>query len=516
MVDIALGSKQTAQSIEGQFKECRAYAERMGYNIIGEYRDEHITGTSDNRADFQRMIEDSNKKTFEAVLVYQLDRFARNRYDSAIYKNKLKKNGVRVLSARENISDDASGVLMEAVLEGMAEYYSVELGQKVERGMKINASKHLYIGGYITLGFKILDKKYTIDDETAPITLNAYKMYDNDHTIIEIQEYVNNQLKLLDRRYENGKKKGQLVQYSKGSIRNLLADKRCMGTYIYKDTETPDVIPKIVDVDLFNRVQERLEKNKHSPSRLKTTNDYILTTKLFCGHCKDMMVGVCGTSRTEKRYAYYSCNKSRKKLCNKKNVPKQYIEDLVVEEARNILTDTNIERIAKTVVELADKERDTTKLEKLNKLLKENEKQKTNLFDSLKVCDIDSVRKSIFEEIVKVEQEHTDIENQIKIEKAKKLDLDETQVKFFLSQIRSGDVNNLKYRKMLVNVLINKIYLYDDNITIFFNTQDKEYTSEVPTIEEAEVRIKDISAHQSGVVRTPLCYVGGFILYIPI
>lgn len=496
MVDIALGSKQTAQSIEGQFKECRAYAERMGYNIIGEYRDEHITGTSDNRADFQRMIEDSNKKTFEAVLVYQLDRFARNRYDSAIYKNKLKKNGVRVLSARENISDDASGVLMEAVLEGMAEYYSVELGQKVERGMKINASKHLYIGGYITLGFKILDKKYTIDDETAPITLNAYKMYDNDHTIIEIQEYVNNQLKLLDRRYENGKKKGQLVQYSKGSIRNLLADKRCMGTYIYKDTETPDVIPKIVDVDLFNRVQERLEKNKHSPSRLKTTNDYILTTKLFCGHCKDMMVGVCGTSRTEKRYAYYSCNKSRKKLCNKKNVPKQYIEDLVVEEARNILTDTNIERIAKTVVELADKERDTTKLEKLNKLLKENEKQKTNLFDSLKVCDIDSVRKSIFEEIVKVEQEHTDIENQIKIEKAKKLDLDETQVKFFLSQIRSGDVNNLKYRKMLVNVLINKIYLYDDNITIFFNTQDKEYTSEVPTIEEAEVRIKDIPAHQ--------------------
>ena len=97
---------------------------------------------------------------------------------------------------------------------------------------------------------------------------------------------------------------------------------------------------------------------------------------------------------------------------------------------------------------------------------------------------------------MKVEQEHTDIENQIKIEKAKKLDLDETQVKFFLSQIRSGDVNNLKYRKMLVNVLINKIYLYDDNITIFFNTQDKEYTSKVPTIEEAEVRIKDISAHQ--------------------
>lgn len=432
MVDIVLGSKQTAQSIEGQFKECRAYAERMGYNIVGEYKDEHLTGTSDNRADFQRMIKDSNKKTFEAVLVYQLDRFARNREDSSKYKGILKKNGVRVISARENISEDASGIIFESVLEGMAEYYSVELGQKVQRGMKINASKHLYIGGYITLGFKIVDKKYTIDEQTAPITLNAYKMYDNDHTIEEVREYVNSQLKIIDKR----NKKGELVQYSKGAIRNLLADKRCMGTYIYKDTETPNAIPQIVDVNLFNRVQERLDKNKHSPSRLKTTNDYILTTKLFCGHCKDMMVGICGTSRTGKRHAYYSCNKSRKKLCDKKNVKKEDIEDIVVKEARNILTDENINKIAKTVVKLVEEEKDTSTLKRLQNLLKQNEKQKANLFDSLKICDIDSVRKSIFEEIAKVETEHNDIESQIQVESSKKINLDETQVIYFLTQMK--------------------------------------------------------------------------------
>lgn len=488
--------KQTEQSIEGQLAVCRDYAERNGYTVVNEYIDEAVTGTSDNRPSFLKMIEDSNKKKFNAVIVYQLDRFARDRYVSASYKHKLKQNNVRVFSARENIAEDASGILMESVLEGMAEYYSRELGQKVERGMKINASKFLYIGGCITLGFKIVDKKYTIDEETAPITLNAYKMYDNDHTILEIQEYVNNQLRFIDRRYESGKKKGEIVQYSKGSIRNLLADKRCMGTYIYKGEETPDMIPKIVDVDLFNRVQDRLEKNKHSPSRLKTTNDYILTTKLFCGKCKDMMVGVCGTSRTEKRYAYYSCNNSRKKLCDKKNVQKEFIENLVVEEARNILTDENIDKISKTVVQLAEKEKDDTRLKALNKLLQENEKQKANLFNSLKICEIDSVRKSIFEEMVKVDEERTSIENEIQIEKAKKLDLDEMQVKFFLKQIRSGNVNSLKYRKLLVNVLINKIYLYDDNVTIFFNTQDKEYSSKVPTIEEVEVRIKDKTAHQ--------------------
>ena len=120
------GSKQTYQSIEGQLKECYAFAERSGLRVIHEYIDEHLTGTNDKRDSFLQMIEDSKKKNFQFVIVYQLDRFARNRYDSATYKAKLKKNGVRVLSARENITDDASGILIEGVLESMAEYYSAE------------------------------------------------------------------------------------------------------------------------------------------------------------------------------------------------------------------------------------------------------------------------------------------------------------------------------------------------------------------------------------------------------
>jgi DNA invertase Pin-like site-specific DNA recombinase len=134
-------SGQSEQSIEGQRKICYEYAERNGYKIIGEYIDRALTGTSDNRPEFLRMINDSVKRQFQGVLVYQLDRFARNRYDSATYKARLKKNGVKVLSARENISDDASGVLMEAVLEGMAEYFSAELSQKVKRGMALTAQK---------------------------------------------------------------------------------------------------------------------------------------------------------------------------------------------------------------------------------------------------------------------------------------------------------------------------------------------------------------------------------------
>ena len=112
-------SGQSEQSIEGQRKVCYEFAERNGYKIIGEYIDRALTGTNDNRPEFLRMITDSAKRQFQGIVVYQLDRFARNRYDSATYKAKLKKNGVRVLSARENIAEDASGILLESVLEGV-------------------------------------------------------------------------------------------------------------------------------------------------------------------------------------------------------------------------------------------------------------------------------------------------------------------------------------------------------------------------------------------------------------
>ena len=149
------GSKQNYQSIEGQLKECYAFAERSDLRVVREYVDEHLTGTNDKRTQFLQMIEDSKRKGFQFVVVYQLDRFARNRYDSATYKAKLKKNGVRVLSAKENITDDASGILIEGVLESMAEYYSAELSQKVKRGIAISASKCKFFGGGIPLGYKV-------------------------------------------------------------------------------------------------------------------------------------------------------------------------------------------------------------------------------------------------------------------------------------------------------------------------------------------------------------------------
>ena len=109
---------QTEQSIEGQLRECEEYAKKNNILILGTYIDRAMTGTNDNRPDFQRMIKDSSRKEWDYVLVYKLDRFSRNKYETAIHKNTLKNNGVKVLSAMENIPDTPEGIILESMLEG--------------------------------------------------------------------------------------------------------------------------------------------------------------------------------------------------------------------------------------------------------------------------------------------------------------------------------------------------------------------------------------------------------------
>ena len=482
---------QNEQSIEGQLEYCRNYAKQHNYKIINEYIDRAQSGTNDDRPEFLKMIDDSNKKLFEGVLVYQLDRFARNRYDSAIYKRTLKKNGVRVFSARENINDDASGVLMESVLEGMAEYFSVELGQKVKRGMEINADNCYYNGGLVPLGYKLVEvnsnitdangkivkkKKFAIDEDTAPIVEKIFEMYKSGNLMADIIRYLN----------QKNIKTSIGGEFNKNSIRNILLNKKYIGIYTYNDIETKDGIPRIIDDETFNKVQEIMFKNKKAPARARAKTEYLLTTKLFCGECKDMMTGYSGTSKTGRLHSYYMCNNARKKQCNKKAVQKDYIEDLIVEQARELLTDENIQTIAEEVVAQANKEKNSSTLNRLNNILKEKEKQRTNLFDSLKICEIDSVKKSIFEEINKMEIEITHIKDDIAIEESQHIKLTIGQVKYFLVQLRRGNVNDIKYRKALVNTLIYKVYLYDEGIAIYFNTQDKPVEKKIPSIESIE------------------------------
>lgn len=149
--------RQREESIEGQIRECKAYAERKGIEIVNEYTDRAKSASKDTakRDSFLQMIKDSSKGQFDAVIVWKLDRFARNRFDSAHYKNTLRKNGVKVISATEAIAEGPEGIILESMLEGMAEYYSAELSEKVKRGHKENALKCRNNGGTTPYGYKM-------------------------------------------------------------------------------------------------------------------------------------------------------------------------------------------------------------------------------------------------------------------------------------------------------------------------------------------------------------------------
>lgn len=178
---------QREASIEGQLRECMEYAAQNDITIIANYIDRALTATSDNRPDFQRMIKDSYKRCFDMVIVWKLDRFSRDRYDSAHYKHILKKNGVKVVSAKENISDGPEGIILESMLEGMAEYYSAELSVKVKRGLKENALKGKVNGGQIPFGYYIDEnQKLAIDESLAPLVVEAFTMYADGYLIKDI------------------------------------------------------------------------------------------------------------------------------------------------------------------------------------------------------------------------------------------------------------------------------------------------------------------------------------------
>lgn len=182
---------QREESIEGQLRECRAFAERSNYTLIDTYIDRAMSAKTDNRPEFQKMIKDSAKGQFNAIIVWKLDRFARNRYDSAHYKAMLRKNGVKVVSATEVISEGAEGIILESVLEGYAEYYSAELSEKVIRGMTENALKCQYNGGFVPVGFKIDENKhYQLDELVAPLIQEAFMMYVNGRPIKDIVNFL--------------------------------------------------------------------------------------------------------------------------------------------------------------------------------------------------------------------------------------------------------------------------------------------------------------------------------------
>lgn len=452
---------QREESIEGQLRECTAFAEKNGITILRHYIDRAFSAKTDNRPEFQAMIKDSSKKLFDMIIVWKLDRFARNRYDSARYKAQLKKNGVKVVSATETISDGAEGILLESMLEGMAEYYSADLAEKVVRGMTENALKCKYNGGTPPLGYVIDSEQYfQIDPLTAPFVLEAFKRYDEGATMTQIRDWLN----------EKGIKNTRRQEITYNSIQHMLNNRRYIGEYSYREVIIPDGIPAIVPKDLFDRVQEKMAKNKKAPARHKAEDDYLLTTKLFCGYCGAYLCGESGTSRTGLVHHYYKCVSVKKKRaeCHKKPVKKQWIEDLVVDETmKMVMDDKAIEAIVSMLMELQNRE--SSSLPLYEKELKDTEAAIDNMLNAIQQGIFNKSTKARLDELEAAKDE---LENMIACEKLAKPKITEEQMMFWLHRFRKLDVSKKEHRQMLINTFVNAIYLYDDKMLITFNYKD--------------------------------------------
>ena len=451
---------QREESIEGQLRECKAFAERKGYTLVGSYIDRAMSAKTDNRPEFQRMIKESAKELFDVVIVWKLDRFARNRYDSAHYKATLRRNGVKVVSATEVISEGAEGIILESVLEGYAEYYSAELSEKVIRGMTENALKCQYNGGNVAVGYKIDEHKhYQIDELTAPFIKDAFLMYVNGKQIRDIVEYLN----------DSGIRSSCGKPMTKTTVSAILQNRKYIGEYRYRDVVIPDGIPAIISKELFALAQDRAKKNKYAPAMYKADDKYLLTTKLLCGDCGKHMVGESGTSRTGKKYYYYKCSTAKKKEgCHRKPLKKDVVENIVISQTiRSVFQGHALDGIVDHVMMWQAKENTTLPL--LQRELAEVEKSLANVMSAIEQGIITSTTKNRMKEL---EDLRSDIEVKITKEEIQTQILTSEQVEFWLERMADFDLANSDNKQRIVDTFINSIYVYDDTMVINFNCRE--------------------------------------------
>lgn len=465
---------QREESIEGQLRECKEFAEKNGITILNSYIDRALSAKTDNRPEFQRMIKDSSKQLFDVVIVWKLDRFARNRYDSAHYKAVLRKNSVKVVSATESISEDSTGILLESLLEGYAEFYSAELSEKVTRGLTENALKCKYNGGGLPVGYTVdSEQNFQLDPLTAPAVLDAFKRYDKGSTIVTLVRWLN------EKNIKNNRGKEMGID----SVKRLLKNRRYIGEYQYSKTTIPGGVPSIVPLDLFERVQERLAKNKKAPARFKAKEElYLLSTKLHCGLCGAFMVGESGTSKTGKFHQYYKCVSAKNhKGCKKKSVKKAWIEDIVVNATiEMVMDDSVVEYITDLVMELQRKE--NVDLPRFKEQLEETEKSINNMLNAIQQGIFNKSTKGRLDELEVVK---SDLEVKILQEEMQRPLLKREHITFWIHRFRKLDVTKPEQRQRLIDSFVNAIYLFDDKLVITFNYKEGSKTIALGDIVEA-------------------------------
>ena len=499
--------RQTEQSIEGQLRVCNEYAKNNDFVVLDTYIDRAISGKSDKRDAFQAMLADSSKQEWQYVIVYKNDRFARNRIESAINKKTLWDNGVKLISATENIPDAPEGIILEALLEGMAEYYSAELSQKIKRGMNESRQKNQFTGGFVLYGYDIKDKKYIINEQEAEIVRKVFEEYADGRVVKDILTELNNR----------GLKNKQGRKFATNSLYRMLRTEKYAGIVRHNEETYTEIVPAIIPADLYAKVQKIIEGNKRAPARRKSYGVFLLSGKLYCGECGSLMTGDSGTSKTGAIYHYYKCfDKKRRKGCTFPSIKKDKIEDKVFDICLEVLNSGYIPNLIETAMQIREEElKQNVVILNLKAQLAEQEKQINNI---MKAIENGIFTKTPKQRLTELEESIEDTKYKIACETEKQTkSLTKKDYTDFLNRFIKKQAEDEDFKATIIEMLIRKVVVFRDNrIRITFNYPkrrgggggDKDYEMDLKELAEAQeqhangVQFNSHSLRQVGIIRT--------------
>ena len=443
---------QTEQSIEGQLRVCEEYAKTHEILILNTYIDRAMSGTNDNRPDFQKMLKDSNAKKWDYVLCYKLDRFSRNKYEMAMHKKTLRDNGIKVISATEFIPDSPEGIILESMLEGYAEYYSAELSQKVRRGMKETRLKGNFTGGHLLYGYSLENHKVIINESQAEVVKYIYEQF-------SLGVYVKDIIKSLTAKgiYNNGK------PFARNTVYNILKNEKYSGIYRHNGEIFENMYPQIVPTEIYQKVRAKINENQYGKRSVEVV--YLLRHKLKCGYCGQPISAETGTSKNGKVKRYYKClGRKRQNGCKKSMIGKELLENLIISAIIEQLSDQQtINTIVTNLLNIQEKLSKETPI--LSILTKEKRQTENAIKNIMTAIEKGVITNTTTKRLKELEEQQENLERQILIERSK------SAIKYTEQEIREFYEQALNLEpQMLINYVVKEILVYDDRIDVIYNS----------------------------------------------
>lgn len=490
-------------SIASQIKQLRQHAIKKKWSIVDEFVDEAESARSANRPQFQRMISLAKQKDspFESILVWKLNRFARNREDSTVIKALLRRKGVSVISMNEQIDDTPTGKLLEGIIESIDEFYSSNLAQDTVRGMKENAMRGFQNGGTIPFGYRLKKitvngqekRTYEIDEAQAPVVREIYKLCINGQGAKEIA------LRLNQKGHNTRAGKG----WKKNTVAYILRNEAYTGTLVWNGKVTSngliskngcddavkkiDAFPSIIDHGTFSNAQKAIfSRSPRVINPRAVTSNHLLSGLLKCSKC-GLSFKAC--SAKSGKYFYFKCNGADKGSCTQKALPIERFEQFIVRILQErILTPENLKALVFLVnQELSQLKREGAgQLDHLDAIIKDKTTRRNRLYESLEsgldISDISPRLKNLNEELADAKRQKEYLE--LKLEQREYPEADAAALKPYVSELyKTLKKGPLFERKAFIRSFVKKIHIdYPDatlEYTIPINAESKNPNKEV-------------------------------------